>query len=150
MGSLVPVNDWSIRGAIEGDEAREGARQLAEQPSDVGSFLKEAPETEAPAPASAPGKDWTGAVLLVQEAAEAIRLGKERAAELEEEAIQQAKQHHADLKALHAELTNAREEIEAANARTRAAEQALWEANEWLEKLDGAIFSSFANVRRAS
>jgi hypothetical protein len=150
MGSLVPVNDWSIRGSIEGDEARDSVRQPVES-SETGSILMGAPQqVDAPASAPLPGKDWTGAVLLVQEAAEAIRLGKERAAELEEEAIQQAKQHHADLKALHAELTNAREEIEAANARTRAAEQALWEANEWLEKLDGAIASSFATVRRAS
>jgi cell division septum initiation protein DivIVA len=150
MGNLVPVNDWSIRGSIEGESGQnEAARDGSLSSNDRATTLSR-PLTSPSAQIPPVGKDWATAVLLVQEAAEAIRLGKERASELELEAAEQLKQYHADLKGLHAELLNARLEIEAANNRTRIAEQQLSEATEWLEKLGGAISTSFADLSRPS
>ncbi|WP_156386687.1 hypothetical protein [Aureimonas sp. Leaf454] len=128
---------WSLRGS--NDATRDGPRDNQNP----------APAAQA-WPASAPSRDWTAALALVQEAAEAIRLGEERIEELRREADEQAEQHHADLKALHAQLVGAQREIEAANHRARAAEQKAREAIEWLSKLDDAIRTHFGSIDRSS
>ena len=81
-------------------------------------------------------RDWSGALALVAEAQEAVRLSNERTAVAEQYALQLDQHYREKIKELQGRILAAERQIEAADLRTN-------EAEEWFEKFKGAIDSSF-------
>lgn len=94
--------------------------------------------------------DWTSALHLVEEASEAIRIGEERANELESQLEQVMIQAAEEVRRLNAELSASEQRAARAEDRTRAAEARANEAEAWLARLHNAVHSAFGPMQRGA
>lgn len=93
-----------------------------------------------------PARDWASALELVREASEAIRVGEERANQLEEHLAEVLKEATAEIQRLNELVAEGEQKLAQAQARAEAADARAVEAETWLAKLHDAVVASFAPV----
>jgi len=116
-----------------GLESRNGAFATIDGPT----------EGVAPAPAPAPAREWASAVDLIREASEAIRVGEERAAELEAQLAQVVAQADLEIRRLEQEVATGVQNLARSEERVRLAEARAAEAEDWLVRLHDAAVEAF-------
>lgn len=98
---------------------------------------------EGAAPAPAALRDWSSALELVQEASEAIRIGEERANQLEEHLAQVLQEAGDEIKRLNAVIASGERKLAETEERVGLAETRAAEAELWLAKLHDTVVASF-------
>ena len=106
-----------------------------------GAFATTDGPTEAAAPA--PAREWASAVDLIREASEAIRVGEERAAELEAQLAQVVAQADLEIRRLEQEVATGVQNLARSEERVRLAEARAAEAEDWLVRLHDAAVEAF-------
>ena len=101
---------------------------------------------EAEKAATPPARDWASALELVREASEAIRVGEERANQLEEHLAEVLKEASAEIKRLNDLVADSEQKLVQVQGRAETAEARAIEAETWLAKLHDAVVASFAPV----
>ncbi|SIQ72822.1 hypothetical protein [Bosea sp. TND4EK4] len=91
-------------------------------------------------------RDWASALELVREASEAIRVGEERADQLEEHLAEVVREASAEIKRLSDLLAESEQKVAQTEAKADAAEARAVEAERWLAKLHDAVVESFTPV----
>lgn len=92
-----------------------------------------------------PQRDWTSAIDLVQEAAEAIRISEERAVELENQLRSVIGQAEEEVRQLQKTLAASQQMVSQAEDRARRAEARAQEAESWLVRIHDAVFTAFGS-----
>ena len=113
-----------------GLESRNGAFATSESPSETGPVVT---------------REWASAVDLIREASEAIRVGEERAAELEAQLAQVVAQADLEIRRLEQEVATGVQNLARSEERVRLAEARAAEAEEWLVRLHDAAIEAFGN-----
>ncbi|MEL6061736.1 MULTISPECIES: hypothetical protein [unclassified Methylobacterium] len=90
-------------------------------------------------------REWSSAVDLIREASEAIRVGEERAAELEAQLAQVVAQADLEIRRLEQEVATGVQNLARSEERVRLAEARAAEAEEWLVRLHDAAIEAFGN-----
>jgi|GEM_PF-3671214 len=106
-----------------------------------GAFATIDGPTEGVAPA--PAREWASAVDLIREASEAIRVGEERAAELEAQLAQVVAQADLEIRRLEQEVATGVQNLARSEERVRLAEARAAEAEDWLVRLHDAAVEAF-------
>ena len=106
-----------------------------------GAFATTDGPTEGAAPA--PAREWASAVDLIREASEAIRVGEERAAELEAQLAQVVAQADLEIRRLEQEVATGVQNLARSEERVRLAEARAAEAEDWLVRLHDAAVEAF-------
>jgi hypothetical protein len=128
---------WTLRGSNE-------IGHTVDVPPETPLAVSQAPANQPlDMSTSAPRKDWSAALDLIQEATEAIRMSEERVEELERAAEEQEVRTRSEYALLRDQLQMAQREIENAYHRAAVAEKQAQEANEWLARLNAAITQGF-------
>ncbi|MBE7197940.1 MAG: hypothetical protein INR70_09065 [Parafilimonas terrae] len=118
-----------------GLESRNGAFATSESPSETGPVVT---------------REWASAVDLIREASEAIRVGEERAAELEAQLAQVVAQADLEIRRLEQEVATGVQNLARSEERVRLAEARATEAEEWLVRLHDAAIEAFGNRTKAA
>lgn len=113
-----------------GLESRNGAFATSESPNETGPVVT---------------REWASAVDLIREASEAIRVGEERAAELEAQLAQVVAQADLEIRRLEQEVATGVQNLARSEERVRLAEARATEAEEWLVRLHDAAIEAFGN-----
>lgn len=113
-----------------GLESRNGAFAASEGPNEGGPAVT---------------REWSSAVDLIREASEAIRVGDERAAELEAQLAQVVAQADLEIRRLEQEVAAGVQNLARSEERVRLAEARAAEAEEWLVRLHDAAIEAFGN-----
>ncbi len=113
-----------------GLESRNGAFATSESPNESGPVVT---------------REWASAVDLIREASEAIRVGEERAAELEAQLAQVVAQADLEIRRLEQEVATGVQNLARSEERVRLAEARATEAEEWLVRLHDAAIEAFGN-----
>lgn len=113
-----------------GLESRNGAFATSESPNESGPVVT---------------REWASAVDLIREASEAIRVGEERAAELEAQLAQVVAQADLEIRRLEQEVATGVQNLARSEERVRLAEVRAAEAEEWLVRLHDAAIEAFGN-----
>ncbi|MCJ2072024.1 hypothetical protein MKK75_25020 [Methylobacterium sp. J-030] len=90
-------------------------------------------------------REWSSAVDLIREASEAIRVGEERASELEAQLAQVVAQADLEIRRLEQEVATGVQNLARSEERVRLAEARASEAEEWLVRLHDAAIEAFGN-----
>ncbi|SDN29184.1 hypothetical protein SAMN05216360_10791 [Methylobacterium phyllostachyos] len=93
--------------------------------------------------APAPTREWASAVDLIREASEAIRVGEERASELEAQLAQVVAQADLEIRRLEQEVATGAQNLARSEERVRLAEARAAEAEDWLVRLHDAAVEAF-------
>lgn len=93
-----------------------------------------------------PVRDWASALELVREASEAIRVGEERANQLEEHLAEVLKEASAEIQRLNDLVAEGEQKLARTQAKADAAEARAVEAELWLAKLHDAVVESFKPI----
>ena len=105
-------------------------------------------EAEKASPAAA--RDYGSALELVREASEAIRVGEERANQLEEHLAEVLKEATSEIQRLNELVAEGDRKLAQMQAKADAAEARAIEAETWLAKLHDAVVTSFTAVLNKS
>lgn len=95
-------------------------------------------------------REWSSAVDLIREASEAIRVGEERAAELEAQLAQVVAQADLEIRRLEQEVATGVQNLARSEERVRLAEARAAEAEEWLVRLHDAAIEAFGSRAKAA
>lgn len=94
-----------------------------------------------------PTQKWSSAVDLIREASEAIRVGEERAAELEAQLEHVVAQADVEIRRLKQDISTGEQRLAKTEERARLAEARAQEAEEWLVRLHDAAVEAFGGGR---
>ena len=111
-----------------GLESRNGTFATTERPNEGGPAVT---------------REWASAVDLIREASEAIRVGEERAAELEAQLAQVVAQADLEIRRLEQEVATGAQNLARSEERVRLAEARAAEAEDWLVRLHDAAVEAF-------
>ncbi len=101
--------------------------------------------TDGPNAVGVPTREWASAVDLIREASEAIRIGEERASELEAQLAQVVAQADLEIRRLEQEIATGAQNLARSEERARLAEARATEAEEWLVRLHDAAVEAFGS-----
>lgn len=96
---------------------------------------------------TAPLRDWSSAIDLIQEASEAIRISEERSSELEAQLNQVTAQAAEEMKRLHGLVASGEQRLARSEERLKAAEARAVEAEAWLVRMHDAVLTAFSSVQ---
>lgn len=143
-GSAMMLRAWQV------NAGKPGEKIVSLLPSFENTAGGEAAGAGAPEGGGAPLREWSSAIDLIQEASEAIRIGEQRAAELEAQLNHVVTQASEEMRRLNQQIAAgeqklARAEERARLAETRAgdAEARAGDAEAWLVRLHDAVFAAF-------
>lgn len=114
----------------------------------VVSLALATPEESAASSTHAPARDWSAALVLVQEASEAIRISEERATQLEERLAQVLSEAREEIERLNLLVADGEQKRLQAEERANLTELRAAEAEAWLAKLHDTVVASFRPVLR--
>ncbi|RYE33885.1 MAG: hypothetical protein EOP23_06755 [Hyphomicrobiales bacterium] len=114
---------------------------LSEKVVSLALPIVEQPVAQADVPVT---RDWAAALELVREASEAIRVGEERASQLEQHLADVLTEANAEIKRLTDLISAGENKLAQSEAKASAAETRAVEAEAWLSKLHDAVVASFA------
>ena len=92
-----------------------------------------------------PLREWSAAVDLIEEASEAIRIGEQRAAELEAQLTHVTTQASEEMRRLNQQISLTEQKLSRAEERARLAESRAHEAEAWLVRLHDAAITAFGS-----
>ena len=92
-----------------------------------------------------PLREWSAAVDLIQEASEAIRIGEQRTAELEDQLAHMAAQASEEMRRLNQQIALGEQKLVRAEERARLAESRASDAEAWLVRLHDAAVTAFGS-----
>ena len=92
-----------------------------------------------------PLREWSAAVDLIEEAGEAIRIGEQRAEELEAQLTHVTTQASEEMRRLNQQLSLMEQKLSRSEERARLAESRAHDAEAWLVRLHDAAIAAFGS-----
>lgn len=92
-----------------------------------------------------PLREWSAAIDLIEEASEAIRIGEQRAAELENQLAHITTQASEEMRRLNHHVSLVEQKLVRAEERARLAESRAHDAEAWLVRLHDAAITAFGS-----